>query len=137
MSAFCGKWKRISATNVDEFIKATDLADEKAAKVRSFLKEANIVEEFVVTEKGTRRKIYVDGILHQDVTSNFNEPQEAMTALGKSTLVAKKVSNNKIEYMETAPGRADAFSVLMVEGNKLLLDYTLNGVTCRRTYERQ
>ena len=57
---------------------------EKADKVRTFLKEADIVEEFTVTDKGTHRKIYVNGELYQDVTSNFNEPQETVTVLGKS-----------------------------------------------------
>ncbi|KAK2146528.1 hypothetical protein LSH36_602g01019 [Paralvinella palmiformis] len=137
MSAFNGKWKRISATNVDEFVKASGFDGEKATKLKAFLTTVENLEELMVTDVGINRKVYINGQLTRELNTNFNEPQEKETLLGKSTIIGKKISDNRLEYTETGSGRPDGFSVITIEGDKLILDYTIGDVTCRRTYQKQ
>ncbi|KAK2146526.1 hypothetical protein LSH36_602g01012 [Paralvinella palmiformis] len=97
MSPFDGKWKRVSADNVDAIVSVLD-------------KDAN-------------RKIYVNGQLKQDQTNPYGVEIDRESLLGKSKIVITKKSDNLIEINETRADGKKAKVLFAIEGNKLKLQY--------------
>ena len=54
--------------------------------MKAFLTTVENLEELMVTDVGINRKVYINGQLTRELNTNFNEPQEKETLLGKSTV---------------------------------------------------
>jgi len=54
--------------------------------LKAFLTTVENLEELMVTDVGINRKVYINGQLTRELNTNFNEPQEKETLLGKSTV---------------------------------------------------